>query len=188
MVANVSSHKALFLDRDGVVIDYVPYLSRPEQVNIPPGAGQALKQWQDHGYYLILITNQSGVDRGYFNLEDVEAVHRRIREVYEPFGVRFADIFLCPHHPEAGCDCRKPSPQMLIEAAQKHHISLPDSYFLGDAPSDLEAALQAGCQPLLVLTGRGKKTLVSLNQYPSPIPVFDQISDTVSLLNHDSTR
>lgn len=188
MVAPAPLHKALFLDRDGVVIDYVPYLSHPEQVRIPAGAGRSLKRWQDEGYDLILITNQSGIGRGYFGLEEVAAVHEQIRAVYRRFGVTFTDIFLCPHHPEDGCNCRKPSPQMLLEAASKHQISLADSYFLGDAPSDLEAALQAGCQPLLVLTGRGQTTLTLLDQYPCPIPVFNQISDTLSLLKHDSER
>ncbi len=174
--------KALFLDRDGVVINYIPYLSKPEQVEIPAGAGQALKQWQDAGYLLIVITNQAGVGRGYFTLEDVEAVHHCIRQKYQPFGVKFEDFFLCPHHPDEDCQCRKPSPHLLQTAAQQYGIDLADSFFLGDAPSDIEAAIAAGCQPLLVLTGRGQETLAQLDQYKTPIPVFDQVRDTVNLL------
>jgi D-glycero-D-manno-heptose 1,7-bisphosphate phosphatase len=177
--------KALFLDRDGVTINYIPYLSQPEQVEIPPGAGLALKQWQDEGYLLILVTNQSGVGRGRFTLADVEAVHQRVRQIYQPFGVEFDDIFLCHHHPDANCECRKPSGQMLLTAATKHQISLADSFFLGDAPSDLEAAIAAGCQPLLVLTGRGQTTLEQIEQYPVKIPVFNQVADTVTLIKND---
>lgn len=178
-------NKALFLDRDGVVIDYIPYLSKPEQVTLPQGAGETLSQWQKAGYHLILITNQAGVGRGYFSLTDVEAVHHCIAQKYAAYGVIFDDIFLCPHHPEEGCDCRKPSPQMLKEAAEKHHIDLSTSYFLGDAPSDIEAAIQAGCQPLLVLTGRGQETLPLLSSYALNIPVFPQISDTLRLLKKE---
>lgn len=177
--------KALFLDRDGVVINYIPYLSRPEQVEIPEGAGKALKYWQSQDYLLILITNQSGVGRGRFTLEDVELVHARVREIYQPFGVEFDDIFLCPHHPDDNCRCRKPSGEMLLRAAEKHGISLADSFFLGDAPSDLEAAIAAGCQPLLVLTGRGQTTVEKIDQYPINIPIFDHIIDTLTLLNND---
>ena len=104
----ISTNKALFLDRDGVVIEYIPYLNRPEQVKVPVGAGEALRQWQTAGYHLIVITNQSGVGRGYYTLEEVEAVHQRVCEAYDEYGVTFDDIFLCPHHPEEGCDCRKP--------------------------------------------------------------------------------
>lgn len=174
--------KALFLDRDGVVIDYIPYLSQPEQVRLPAGAGEALKQWQDAGYLLIVITNQSGVGYGYFSLEDVEAVHQRLRAEYQQYGVNFAEIMVCPHLPQAGCDCRKPSPQMVLSVAKKHRIALSQSYFLGDASGDLECALRAGCQPLLVLTGLGKETQEKLAHFPVNIPCFEQLAQTVSLL------
>lgn len=178
--------KALFLDRDGVVINYIPYLSKAEQVAIPIGAGLALKQWQNAGYLLILITNQSGVGRGRFSLEDVESVHQRVRQEYQNFGVKFDDIFICHHHPDANCKCRKPSGQMLLMAAEKYQISLEDSFFLGDAPSDLEAAIAAGCQPLLVLTGRGQTTFETIEKYPIKISVFKQVADTVTLIKNDS--
>ena len=175
--------KALFLDRDGVTIDYIPYLSQPEQVKLPDGAGKALKQWQDAGYLLIVITNQAGIGRGYFDHEAVEAVHKTVRAEYGKFGVNFTNFFLCPHHPEAGCECRKPSPEMLLTAAKNHQISLKESYFVGDAPSDLKAAINAGCQPVLVLTGRGQETAAQLDQFPPGIQVFDSLCDTVALLN-----
>lgn len=178
--------KALFLDRDGVVIDYIPYLSQPEQVCLPLGAGSALKQWQDAGYLLIVITNQSGVGYGYFSLQDVEAVHQRLREEYQQYGVRFEEIMVCPHHPQDDCACRKPSPHMLRSAAQKYGIALSQSYFLGDAPSDIECALLAGCQPLLVLTGRGLETLAVIDRFPGTIPCFEQVEQTVTLLQNNS--
>ncbi len=174
-------HKALFLDRDGVLIDYIPYLSRPDQVNLPPKAGEALKQWQDQGYRLIVITNQSGIARGYFSLEDVHAIHQCIKNQYAQFGVTFTDILICPHHPDDHCCCRKPSPYLLEKASKRHQIALSQSFFIGDAPSDLECAITAGCQPVLLLTGRGKTTVQKIPQYPQKIPVFEQLSDTVQL-------
>lgn len=176
-------NKALFLDRDGVVIDYIPYLSRPEQVSIPAGAGQALKQWQDAGYLLIIITNQSGLARGYFTWDDLTAIHGRMIEEYRQLGVHFHDLALCPHHPDDGCQCRKPSPYLLRAAAHQYGIDLAGSFFIGDAPSDLECALGAGCQPVLLLTGRGKSTVQEIEKYPVKIPVYHRLEETVELLS-----
>ncbi len=175
-------NKALFLDRDGVIINYIPYLGKPEQVELPQGAPQALGHWQEAGYLLIVITNQAGIGRGYFNYKDVEKVHEKIEEEYGKQGVEFTDIFLCPHHPDEDCDCRKPSPQMLLDAAEQYDISLKDSYFIGDAPSDIYAAILAGCQPVLVLTGRGQETLEQLDKFAQPVPVFANLGETVGLL------
>ncbi len=181
-------NKALFLDRDGVLIDYVPYLSQPEQVKLPDSAGDALKQWQNAGYLLIIITNQAGVGRGYYSLQDVEKVHSYIHQQYNRFGVSFDDIFVCPHHPDDKCSCRKPSPEMLIKAAKKHHIALSQSFFVGDAPSDLEAAIRANCEPILVLTGRGQETFKNIAQSTKKIKVFKKLSDTVQLINLGEDR
>ncbi|MEM8779806.1 MAG: HAD family hydrolase [Cyanobacteria bacterium P01_G01_bin.49] len=174
--------KALFLDRDGVVIQYIPYLCKSEQVKLPLGAGEALKQWQDAGYLLILVTNQAGVGRGYYTLEDVTAVNSHICQKYAEFGVEFHDIFLCPHHPKTQCLCRKPSPKMLIDASKKHEIALSQSFFVGDAPSDIECAINADCQPVLVLTGRGAETLQQVPEYPKKIEICESLQETVRLI------
>lgn len=185
-------NKALFLDRDGVVIDYIPYLGKPEQVQLPAGAGEALNQWQKAGYLLIVITNQAGIGRGYFDHSDVAAVHAKIQQEYDKEGVKFTDFFLCPHHPEDGCDCRKPSPEMLLRAAEQYQISLQESYFVGDAPSDVGAAIAAGCQPVVLLTGRGQETYQQLDKFTAqlagPIPVFANLVETVSLLASPSNE
>jgi D-glycero-D-manno-heptose 1,7-bisphosphate phosphatase len=182
----MNPNKALFLDRDGVIIDYIPYLSQPEQVRIPEGAGLTLKQWQEAGYLLILFTNQSGVGRGYFSLDDVEAVHAELLREYQKFGVYFHDILICPHHPSEGCQCRKPSPFLLLEASKKYGIDIRQSFFIGDAPSDLECAIKAGCQPVLLLTGRGKSTVNQIEQYPIEIPIFNQLCETIELIQKPS--
>ncbi|BAQ64622.1 HAD-IIIA family hydrolase [Geminocystis sp. NIES-3709] len=173
--------KALFLDRDGVVIKYIPYLSQAEQVHISQGAKEALKTWQTQGYKLVIVTNQSGISRGYFNYDDVIAIHQKILDEYGQFGVKFEDILLCPHQPADNCPCRKPSPYLLLNYSQKHNIDLSRSYFIGDAPSDIECAINANCQPVLVLTGRGEETKSKLSKYPISIPIFNSLCETVEL-------
>ncbi|WP_330204800.1 HAD family hydrolase [Cyanobacterium sp. Dongsha4] len=174
--------KALFLDRDGVVIEYIPYLSKPEQVKIPENAPFALQQWQNQGYRLVIVTNQSGISRGYFTLEEVRAIHEQLMAEYASFDVYFTDILICPHQPSDNCLCRKPSPFLIKTYAENNGIDLSQSYFIGDAPSDIECAINAKCQPVLLLTGRGRETLTHLSQYSLSIPVFEQMKDTISLL------
>ncbi|MCS6814859.1 MAG: HAD family hydrolase [Cyanobacteria bacterium] len=175
-------HKGLFLDRDGVLINYVPYLSHADQVVTLPGAGQALRQWQQAGYLLIVITNQSGIGRGYFTTEDVAAVHQRMQAYYQRDNVTFHDILICPHTPSDRCSCRKPSPQLVLQAAEQYHIDLSQSFFVGDAPSDIECAQNAGCQPVLVLTGRGKDTQQALINQNIQVPTFRDLADMTVLL------
>jgi len=203
----IDKMKALFLDRDGVVIDYIPYLSTPEQVKIPQDAPIALKQWQDQGYRLVIVTNQSGISRGYFSFEDVMAIHQELIAKYAHFGVYFSDILICPHQPSDNCLCRKPSPFLIKTYAQNHGIDLSQSFFIGDAPSDIECAINAPCQPVLLLTGRGVETFdllskemqnnddgkqkaisqdlgyicVKYKNYVS-VPVFEHLRDTLALL------
>jgi len=175
--------KALFLDRDGVIVDYVPYLSQPSQVQIPQKAGEALRKWQDAGYLLIVITNQSGVGRGYFSMDMVNLIHNHIREKYSFFGVNFKEFFVCPHLPSIQCMCRKPSPKMLFQAAQKYNIDVVQSFFIGDASSDIECAISAGCSPVLLLTGRGVSTSkVLCNDSKKLVSIFNDLSETVELI------
>jgi D-glycero-D-manno-heptose 1,7-bisphosphate phosphatase len=175
-------NKALFLDRDGVLIEYLPYLNHPSQVKIPDGAGEALKKWQDAGYLLIVITNQSGVARGYFTMSDVEAVHSHIRREYSNFGVKFQDILICPHQPSDICKCRKPSPYMIQKAAELYSIELSQSFLIGDAPSDIECAINAGCNPILLLTGRGTDTAKSISHNQSNVPILNELMETVQMI------
>jgi D-glycero-D-manno-heptose 1,7-bisphosphate phosphatase len=174
--------RALFLDRDGVLIDYIPYLCDPDRVSIPDGAPQALYHWQAAGYLLIVVTNQSGIGRGLFTWADLEAVHQRMADAYTQSGVHFTEILVCPHHPQAGCTCRKPSPEMIQQAAQRYCIDLERSFFIGDNLSDLECARNAGCQAVLVLTGLGKVTQKSLEEEYRKVPVFSNLHHTVQLL------
>ena len=141
---------AIFIDRDGTVIEDRGYLADVDGVCLLPGAGEGLARLAAAGFLLVLITNQSGVGRGYFDLDAVDRQHQRLAELLRPFGVRWAAIRVCPHRPDDDCDCRKPRPGMILSAAKELDISLPDSYVIGDKESDLAAGRAAGCRTVAI--------------------------------------
>jgi D-glycero-D-manno-heptose 1,7-bisphosphate phosphatase len=146
-------NRAVFLDRDGTIIVDRGYLGTSEGVELLPGAGQALLSLRQAELLLVLVTNQSGVARGYFDLATVAAQHAVLAERLAPFGVTFAGIEVCPHHPEQNCDCRKPRPALLRRAADRLDLDLRHSYMVGDKPSDVAAGKAAGCTTVLVGSG-----------------------------------
>ena len=149
-------NRAVFLDRDGTLIEDKDYLHRPEEVVIFSGVGPALKQLQDAGFKLILVTNQSGVGRGYFPIEDVQRVHEHLARELARDGVRFKKIYIAPEAPDAPSRGRKPSPQFLFDARDEFGIDLAQSYMVGDKLIDLECGWNAGVkQCILVRTGYG---------------------------------
>ena len=147
---------AVFLDRDGTLIEERNYLSRPEQVVIFPGAAAALRQLQERGFKLFIVSNQSGVGRGYFTLEDMERVNRHIESELGRAGVRFDKTYVAPEAPDQPSRGRKPSPQFLFDARDEFGVDLPSSYMIGDKLIDLECGWNAGVNRcLLVRTGYG---------------------------------
>lgn len=164
---------AIFLDRDGVIIEDVSYLSDPSQVTIIPGSGEAIAQINQAEIPVIVVTNQSGVARGYFKEEMLTPIHNKMRELLQSFNAYIDLCFYCPHHPNGAipkytckCRCRKPAPGMLLKAADELDICLKTSYIIGDKKSDLDAGASVGANGFLVLTGEGKKNecLVSPEQ------------------------
>jgi D-glycero-D-manno-heptose 1,7-bisphosphate phosphatase len=151
--------RAVFLDRDGTIIVDKNYLSRPEDVELVPNAGQALRRLQDAGYILIIVSNQSGVGRGYFTMEDVERVNQRLLEELKKFGVKISKIYVAPEAPDQPSRGRKPSPAFLFDAADEFGVDLQASYVIGDKLSDLECGWNAGVRAaILVRTGYGQQT------------------------------
>jgi D-glycero-D-manno-heptose 1,7-bisphosphate phosphatase len=149
---------AVFLDRDGTIIKDKDYLRRPEDVEIFPGVGAALKRLQDAGFALFIVSNQSGVGRGYFTLEDVERVHAHLEKELARDGVRFDKIYYAPEAPEHPSRGRKPSPQFLFDARDESQVDLSRSYMIGDKFIDVECGWNAGVKKsLLVRTGYGTK-------------------------------
>jgi histidinol-phosphate phosphatase family protein len=141
---------AVFLDRDGTVIDDQGYPGDWRQVRLLPGAGAGLARLKREGFILVLVSNQSGIGRGLISTEAARQVHERLLALLEECGVRLDGAFYCPHAPEAGCGCRKPAPGMLCAAAEKLRLRLDRCFLVGDKESDLETAHNAGCRALFL--------------------------------------
>ncbi len=146
------SRPALFLDRDGTLIVDVGYPKDPEQVALVEGAADVLRELQQR-YSLVVISNQSGIGRGMIDEREAAAVHARFLAEFERRGVHFSGCYYCPHVPGAGCECRKPAPGLLVEAAAELVLDLARSIMIGDKPSDLEAGRAAGCAHVMQLGG-----------------------------------
>jgi len=150
--------KAAFFDRDGTLIRDVCYLSNLDQIEVLPKIIDICRATIDHGYKLFVITNQSGIARGFFDEAFVERTHDRLQEIFLAHAIVFEKFYYCPHHPDAthrdarvdrykkACVCRKPSPGMLLNAAQEFNIDLNKSFMIGDSASDIQAGIAAGCQ------------------------------------------
>ena len=160
---------AVFLDRDGTIIHEVNYLHRIQDIELLPEAGKAIAELNRRQIPVILITNQSGVARGKFTEEFVKKSHRHLQRLLQEEGAHLDDFFFCPHHPEAGslpyrrsCNCRKPAPGMLLEAAKRYSLDLQQSYVIGDKLVDVELARKTGGKGILVETGYGLQEKVNL--------------------------
>jgi len=145
-----------FLDRDGTLIEEKNYLNDPDGVIVIPGSAAAICQLQDAGAKVVVISNQAGIGRGYFGEEVVHAIHQRIQEILQKDGCRIDAFYFCPHHPDAGCDCRKPRIGLFRRAAADYNIPLT-GVMIGDNASDVQAGLAAGLTTILVCTGYGEK-------------------------------
>src|SRR5438046_5119572 len=149
-------NRAVFLDRDGTLIVDKDYLRNPDEVVILPGAGMALKNLQTAGFRLFIVSNQSGVGRGFFTMADVEKVNAHLEEEFGRMGVRFEKIYVAPEAPDAPSRGRKPSPQFLFDARDEFGLDLAESYMIGDKLTDLECGWNAGVKKsILVRTGYG---------------------------------
>jgi len=176
---------AVFLDRDGTLIREVGYLSSLSQLEILPNVPNALKLLKSLGYLLIVVTNQSGVARGFFTESFVLQVHSVLQERFIEQGVKVDAFYYCPHHPTEGlppynidCDCRKPKTGMLTKAALEHGIDIPRSWVIGDSLTDVQLAQNAGCKGIFLKTGRdllpSPKCIVKSNLWEAAIYIASQ--------------
>ncbi|MEJ2252598.1 MAG: D-glycero-beta-D-manno-heptose 1,7-bisphosphate 7-phosphatase [Candidatus Lokiarchaeota archaeon] len=170
--------KAIFLDRDGVINKEVNYLSNPKDFEFIPGSIKALRRLQEIGYKLIVITNQSGLARGYFTVETLNKIHNKMKRILRENNVILTDIFICPHHPDITgiCECRKPKPGLLIQAKQKYNIDLKNSYMVGDTLKDIQAGKNAGCKTIFVLTGHGEEEKEKIKEIDD-VKIFKNLLD-----------
>ena len=174
---------AIFLDRDGVIIENRPnYVRSWDDVFIYPQVLDALARASRSNYKIIIVTNQSVVGRGFISLEEAEMINRRLVNVIEEAGGRVDGVFMCPHHPDEWCACRKPKPGLLLKAAKSLSLDLSTSILIGDALSDLEAGKAAGISKLvLVRTGRGatQSSLIKINDLEEDVMVCDTLADAL---------
>jgi D-glycero-D-manno-heptose 1,7-bisphosphate phosphatase len=149
--------KAAFLDRDGTIIEERHYIANPDQVVLTPRAAEGMRALRELGYKLVIVTNQSGIARGLYRIEDFQAVQARLEEILNEQGVEIDAVMFCPHHPDftGPCDCRKPGPGMYREAQQKLGVDLAASVYIGDRLKDVLPAHNFGGTGILVRTGYG---------------------------------
>lgn len=157
--------KAVFLDRDGTINKEVNYLSEIEQLKVLPEVPSAIKLLNENGFLVIIITNQSGVARGFFTRDVLNEINEHLIGELSKEGAEIDGIFICPHHPDSGCDCRKPQPGLLKEAASQFELDLSSSYIIGDKYTDLKTGINSGCKTILVLTGYGKEEAEKIGQW-----------------------
>ncbi|HLD64438.1 MAG TPA: D-glycero-beta-D-manno-heptose 1,7-bisphosphate 7-phosphatase [Pseudomonas sp.] len=175
--------KLLILDRDGVINqDSDAYIRSVEEWIPIPGSIDAIARLSRAGWTVAVATNQSGLARGYYDLAALEAMHDRLRALVAEQGGEVGLIVHCPHGPDDGCDCRKPKPGMLRTIAAHYGVDLSGLWFIGDSSGDLTAALAVDCQPVLVKTGKGQRTLDKA--LPAGTLVFDDLAAAAAQLLH----
>jgi D-glycero-D-manno-heptose 1,7-bisphosphate phosphatase len=151
--------KLVILDRDGTINhDSDHYIKSMDEWRPIKGSIEAIARLSQAGYRVVIATNQSGIARGLFDTATLVSIHDALQRAVSQAGGRVDAFFFCPHAADSACECRKPKPGMLLEIGRRFNLSLSGAYMVGDAPRDLEAAASAGARPVLVLTGKGRKT------------------------------
>lgn len=174
---------AVFLDRDGTINVEKEYLFRTEDFEFIDGAPAAIGRLNAAGLKVIVVSNQSGVARGYYDLADVNRLHDHIDRVLTKTGARIDAYYVCPHHPDhdrADCDCRKPETGLLRRAAEEHCLDLRHSWMVGDKLVDIQAGMSAGCHPILVETGHGGKFVRVAESLQ--VPVAKSLVEAIEML------
>jgi D-glycero-D-manno-heptose 1,7-bisphosphate phosphatase len=167
-------NKAIFLDKDGTLIPDIPYNVDPDRITLSDDCVEGLKLLIDDGYKLIIVSNQSGIARGYFTEDQFSVVIRRLYELLNEQDIALANFYYCPHHPEGQnpiyaltCACRKPLAGMLVKAAEEHQIDLTQSWMIGDILNDVEAGSRAGCRTVLIDNGNETEWLAGSYRIPA---------------------
>lgn len=158
----LTQNKAVFLDRDGTIVVGVDYLNDPCQLRLLPNSSKGIKEFNKQGYLVIIVTNQSGIARGYFDEKRLKEINEKLKNILRSEGAIIDAIYYCPHMPEEemddpknACRCRKPNPQMLLDAAKDFNIELRQSIMVGDTPADILTGKNAGCLTALIEKDKG---------------------------------
>jgi len=171
--------KLVILDRDGVInFDSDHFIKSPAEWKPIPGSLEAIARLTQAGYRVVVASNQSGIDRGLFDMDTLNAIHDKMHRAVRAAGGRIDAIFYCPHSADSNCNCRKPKPGMFERIAGCFNVDLGDAYAIGDSLRDLQAAAAAGARPVLVLSGKGKNTQAE-GGFPEGTPVFEDLAAVV---------
>jgi len=172
----------VIMDRDGVINqDSKDYIKSPKEWISIPHSLNAITRLNNAGHQVIVATNQSGIGRGYYSLDELEQIHQKMKDELSAIGGRIDGIYCCPHTPEDGCDCRKPKPGLLLQIAKDLNADLKQAYLIGDSLRDIQAAQAVGCLPVLVKTGNGAKTLAE-NKTLRNVPAYQDLSKVVGAI------
>ncbi|MFC1985403.1 D-glycero-alpha-D-manno-heptose-1,7-bisphosphate 7-phosphatase [Chloroflexota bacterium] len=144
------ANKAVFIDRDGTMARDAHYCSCPEEFELFTHTAKAIRLLNDHAFKVIVVTNQSGIARGYFTEETLVKIHGKMRDELTKEGAFVSAIYHCPHHPDEGCDCRKPKPKLVYQAVKDYDIDLQHSFVVGDLGLDVELGKNVGCMTILI--------------------------------------
>ncbi len=184
-----SNKKFIFLDRDGVINrDSPDYIKSWAEFQFLPNSLKAIKHLTENGFSIIIITNQSALNRTLISAADLDDIHLRMGDACRAHGGNICDIFFCPHTPEQGCECRKPKPGLIFQAKKKYHIDIQDTIMIGDSARDIECARNAGCkQAILVQTGNileARQLLAKKNIQPDYI-AKDLLDAALQIVGHE---
>lgn len=180
--------KLIILDRDGVINhDSDAFIKTPDEWIPIPGSLEAIARLNEAGYRVVVSTNQSGIARGLFNMQMLNAIHQKMHTCAQAVGADIEAIFFCPHAADDNCDCRKPKPGMLHTIAQRFNMSLKGVPTIGDSLRDLQAGFVVGCEPYLVLTGKGEKTREK-GGLPPGTTIYQNLAEAVDHLLRPPTE
>lgn len=159
-------NRAVFLDRDGTIARDVHYCQRPEDFELLPHVAEAISFLNKRGFKIVVITNQSGIARGYFTEETLAQIHKKMVGELAKYGAKLDGVYYCPHHPDEGCSCRKPKTALFHKAAKDFNIAFSLSYVVGDMQMDIDAGKTLGCKTVLVTTGpQGGSSIIDPPDY-----------------------
>lgn len=185
----MENKKIIFLDKDGTIIPDIPYNVDPNLIELYPDARAALPILADFGYEFVIVTNQAGVEKGYFDEQDLCAVKNKIELLFKLSGVKLLDFYYCPHSHKSqheACTCRKPSPGMLFQAANEYEFNLSQCWMIGDILNDVEAGNRASCKTILIDRGNESFENRNTNEYRLPdLYETNFVSLAYSLIHHD---
>lgn len=185
----MKSRKFIILDRDGTIIVERNYLSDPAQVELLPRAAEGLRQLQKMGFGLVVVTNQSGIGRGYFTEAQLSRIHQRMSELLLAEEVILDGIYVCPHRPEERCSCRKPQPGLLLSAAADMAFEPSECFVIGDKPCDIDLGRRVGATTFLVRTGYGHQAALENTCHPDYIATdMAEVSCTITRLHQQESE